>query len=142
MLRSIPYIILAILVYTGLFYMQNYQPETMHSMLMKIDVFGITPTGEEEQARQQRIRSLTIPYEEKQVLMQRTVFMGATSGMVKLALGEPKKVVERIWENNPTRPLLIYYVYFLVNDSRPTVLIFQDDRLINAYKGSALDVGN
>jgi hypothetical protein len=60
--------------------------------------------------------------------------------MVKLALGEPKKVVEKMWEEK--KVVLTYYVYYLPNDNRPTILVFQEDKLINAYKGSALDVGN
>jgi hypothetical protein len=139
-LRALPYIVLAIMVYGVLFYMENYQPELMTNLLLQVDVFGFTKVAAQEQERLGKIKDLDIPYEEKQVLVNRTVFMGATRDMVKLALGEPKKVVEKMWEEK--KVVLTYYVYYLPNDNRPTILVFQEDKLINAYKGSALDVGN
>ncbi len=128
------------MVYGVLFYMENYQPELMTNLLLQVDVFGFTKVAAQEQERLGKIKDLDIPYEEKQVLVNRTVFMGATRDMVKLALGEPKKVVEKMWEEK--KVVLTYYVYYLPNDNRPTILVFQEDKLINAYKGSALDVGN
>ncbi len=139
-MRALPYIVLAIMVYGVLFYMENYQPELMTNLLLQVDVFGFTKVAAQEQERLGKIKDLDIPYEEKQVLVNRTVFMGATRDMVKLALGEPKKVVEKMWEEK--KVVLTYYVYYLPNDNRPTILVFQEDKLINAYKGSALDVGN
>lgn len=139
-MRALPYIVLAILVYGVLFYIENYQPELMTNLLIQVDVFGFTKVAAQEQDRLSKIKGLDITYDEKQVLVNRTVFMGATHDMVKLALGEPKKVVEKMWEEKKVR--LTYYVYYLPNDNRPTILVFQEDKLINAYKGSALDVGN
>jgi hypothetical protein len=135
-----PLIAVAILIYAMLFYMNTYQPELMDTILIQVDVFGITRVAGQEQAREDKIKNLSIPYEEKQVLFNRTVFMGATCDMVKLALGEPKKVVEQMWDAKKT--MLTYYIYYLPNDHRPTILVFDDDKLIKAYKGSALDVGN
>lgn len=112
----------------------------MANLLIKVDVFGLTRVAGEEQVRLAKIKDLPLSYEEKQVLVQRTVFMGATHDMVKLALGEPRKVVERLWEGKNV--MLTYYIYYLPNDTRPTILVFQNDKLVNAYKGSALDVGN
>ncbi len=128
------------MIYAVLFYMENYQPEMMTHLLIQVDVFGFTRVAQQEQERLAKIKNLSITYEEKQVLVNRTVFMGATHDMVKLALGDPKKIVERMWEAKNI--MLTYYVYYLPNDNRPTILVFQDDKLINAYKGSALDVGN
>jgi hypothetical protein len=139
-LRALLYIFLIVLIYGMLFYLENYRPELMTRILLQVDVFGFTRIANMEQGRLEKIKELAIPYEEKEVLLNRTVFMGATHEMVKLALGEPKKVVERMWEGKGV--MLTYYVYYLPNDNRPTILVFQEDKLVNAYKGSALDVGN
>lgn len=146
-MRALPYIILALLVYGVLFYLETYEPEVLTTILIQVDVFGVTRVAEAEQQRLAAIKNLTIPYEEKQVLVDRTVFMGATEEMVKLALGEPKKVVERIWEDKDhNKKMLTYYVYYLPGDKRPTILVFEFDNaeytLVNAYKGSAIDIGN
>jgi len=139
-LRALPYIVISLLVYAVLFYMQTYQPDMMTKLLIQVDVFGLTRVADQEQQRLAKIHDLSIPYEDKQVLTNRTVFMGATSEMVQLALGKPTKTAQQPWaKKNVT---LLYYVYYLPNDTRPTILVFQDDKLIYAYKGSALDVGN
>lgn len=139
-MRILLYITLGILVYAVLFYLQTYRPETMAEFLVKVDVFGFTDIARQEQERLGKIRDLTIPYEEKQVLINRTVFIGATYDMVKLALGQPKKILQRAAEGSSVA--LIYYVYYLPGDKRPTILVFQQDKLTNAYKGSVLDIGN
>jgi len=122
------------------FYIAVYQPEFVNNLLIKVDVFGITKVAKEEQDRIEKIRALTIPYEEKQVLLNRTVFMQASQEMVKLALGSPQKTIEQPWAEHNT--LLIYYVYYLAQDKRPTILVFENDKLIKAYKGSALDLAS
>jgi len=143
MLRSLPYIILAVTVYLVLLYMVNYQPQTVTNILIRVDIFGITRTVKEENDRLSSIKDLSIPFEEKQVLIDHTVFMGCSSDMAKLAIGEPKKVVERqmVDANKNVIQTLTYYIYFLPNDKRPTILVFSEDKLINAYKDSALNWG-
>jgi hypothetical protein len=138
LLRPFLYIILAVLVSATLYYLESYQPELMSKLMIQVDVFGFTRVAQAEQERVGKINELSIPYEDKQVLINRTVFMGATEDMVKLALGSPWKVEERMWEAKKT--MLTYYVYYLPDDKRPTILIFQDHQMIKAYKGSALDV--
>jgi hypothetical protein len=140
MLRLLLYTFLAVTVYVTLFYLETYQPEMLTNLLIQVDVFGLTRAASMEQDRLAHINGLSIPYEEKKVLISRTVFMGATREMVKLALGEPRKAVERMWDGKQI--MLTYYIYFLPDDKRPTILVFQEDKLVNAYKGSALDVGN
>ena len=139
-LRAFLYIILGALLFAMLFYLESYQPEVMTKILIQVDVFGFTRVAQAEQERVAKINELTIPYEDKQVLINRTVFMGATQDMVRLALGKPWKTDDRMWEAK--KIMLTYYVYYLPDDKRPTILIFQQDQLIKAYKGSALDVGN
>ncbi len=139
-MRALPYILIAISFYVTLFYLENYQPEMWNRMLLEVDVFGFSRAAQEEEARLDKIKNLTIPYEEKQVLIDKKVFMGATTEMVKLALDKPYKIVERPWEGKNIT--LTYYIYYLKTDTRPTVLVFEEDKLVYAYKGSALDAGN
>ena len=97
-------------------------------------MIGVTPLGEEEKFRQSAINALPLTYEEKQVLINKTVFLGASSKMVQLALGAPK---ERKVGGGKSNSILIYYQ---PDDPRPTILRFERDKLVHAYKGSALDL--
>jgi hypothetical protein len=137
MWRTLPFLILGFACYLLIVYLDNYQPQMMTDILIQVDVFGVTRVGEMEKERLLTIKNLTIPYEEKEVLVNRTVFMGATTEMVHLALGAPKKEVTRPWPQQKT--MLLYWVYYLPNDHRPTVLVFNDHKLIYAYKDSALE---
>lgn len=137
MWRTLAFLILGFAFYLIIVYLDNYQPQMMTDILIQVDVFGVTRVGELEKERLFKIKNLTIPYEEKQVLVNRTVFMGATTEMVNLALGTPKKQVTRPWAEKKT--LLLYWVYYLPNDRRPTVLVFNNKKLIYAYKDSALE---
>lgn len=143
MLRFLIYIMFVVgAIYVTLLYMyiDNYQPEAMDKFLLKVDVLGVTDLARKEQGRLAQIRNLTIHYEEKQVLINHTVFMGATPEMVRLALDEPQKTVDK--------DIFKYYVYYLPNDNRPTVLVFKKEdsdsiyKLVKAYKGSAIDFVN
>lgn len=144
MIRILPYILLGLLFYIVLFYMEDYQPEIMNDVLIKVDVLGLTNVAKEEQDRIYAINSLGIDvtHPEKQALINHTIFMGATPAMVGLALGGPK--IQK-WNTLKTK---LYYIYYLPNDNRPTVLVFKQDtagptfKLYNAYKSSALDIAN
>lgn len=151
MLRALPYCVFFSLCFFLLFfYLGNYQPQAVTDMLMQVDVFGWTKTVQDEKKRLYKIDNLTVKdngkevplsYDEKQVLINRTVFMGATPEMVVLALGDPIKITtsETMETNGNKLPQLIY-VYYLLADKRPTFFVFKDNKLIDAYKGSALDV--
>lgn len=140
MFRAIQYLILIVTTAMICFYMVAYQPDMVKRLLINVDVLGITSVAKEEHERVEKIRSLPIPIEEKQVLINRTVFMQATPEMVKLALGDPKKTFEKPWQERGT--MLTYYVYYLPEDKRPTILVFENGKLIHAYKGSALDIAS
>lgn len=140
MIRLLPYMLLMVIIYGVLFYTQKYQPELVNKLFINIDIIGVTEIAKKENERLYEIRNLNLTYPEKQVLMNHTVFIGATKEMVKLAIGEPKK---EIWKNDK-----LYYVYYLPGDSRPTLLVFNYDKngdkykLSNAYKTSALYISN
>jgi hypothetical protein len=130
--KATVYLGLIVGTFALIFYLQFYQPEVVKRLILAVDVLGVTPLGEEEQLRQTRINQLSITYEEKQVLLSRTVFLGATQQMVTLALGTPKE------QKHTAQGTL--YIYYLPDDPRPTILRFKSDKLAHAYKGSALDL--
>lgn len=156
MLRVFPYITIVLLVIILLTYLQNYDPDFIKNKIIEMDVLNILPATKEEHDRKYRIGSLTtIGALEKQALYQHTVFIGATAEMVELALGMPKQVLFK----EGTDGNILYYVYFLANDRRPTIFEFgcnkatnQCDstdsnyrtvfRLDKAYKKSVIDVEN
>lgn len=112
-------------------------PDKMNDLIIAVDRFGITEVGALEQQRVRTINRLGITYEEKQVLIKRTVFLSATREMVYLALGDPVCVLQRKATN--VEPATEYWVYYIEGDRKPTALAFQNNELISAGKASALD---
>lgn len=112
-------------------------PDKMKDLIIAVDRFGITEVGASEQGRVRKINRLPITYEEKQVLVQRTVFLSATREMVYLALGTP--VCRLQTAKTATEPATEYWVYYIEGDRKPTKLAFQNNELVNAGKASALD---
>lgn len=112
-------------------------PHQMKAFLISFDQFGITNVGASEQSRIRRINRLAITHEEKQVLIKRTVFLGATREMVDMALGTPTCS----YSTNATadKKVAEVWVYFIEGDPKPTLLAFQNNELVNAGRASALD---
>lgn len=140
MKKFIPHLLIAILTMGSVIYMDRLQPAAMESLLMKIDTFGITSVGAKEKLRVAQIKSLPITYEQKQVLIGRTIFMGANTTMVFLALGNPRSASATPEDAATQRPKIDKWVYYFSGDKRPTVLEFENSVLTSAYKGSVLDV--
>ena len=155
MLRWLIYITVIMLTISVSFrYFENCQPEAADKFLLRIDILEISDIARKEQERLDKIRLLKvydddgqqvpIHYDQRQVLENHTVFLGATKEMVVLALGPPKGY---IIANNFLR-----FMYYLPNDNRPTILEFAvlinkynqktEYKLTNAYKSSAIDVYN
>lgn len=116
----------------GVSYLQAKKPEAIDQLIVKVDVFGISDMASNERQRLAQIRALEIPFEQKKVLMERNIFMGANRDMVFLALGNPNEAKKK---GDSER-----WVYYFKDDQRPTVLEFKDGSLVSAYKGSRLDV--
>lgn len=112
--------------------------DTTRRLMRDLDVFGVSQAAVQERTRVTTIMALPITYERKQALVDNKVFMGATPGMVALALGRPKS--ERLREGSESAPSLRVWYMYLAGESRPTVLEFEQDVLVKAYKGSAIDV--
>lgn len=137
-LRLLITLFLLVIVPAGFAYvLYEYKPELAQKLLISVDIFGLTESGRDEQGRRKEINALKITYEEKQALLNRTVFMDASQQMVRLALGEPKKSLKRTLQDGRE---VDYFVYYLPNDKRPTILVFLQDKLAQAYKGSAIDI--
>lgn len=122
--------LLLILMIGGIFALKTLQPSTYSSLMLKFD---LAADSKEEVARINRINLLPISSEKKEILTNRTIFLGATTGMTELALGTPIQV----YEYPDHTPRVDRWVYYFADDSRPTVLEFQDRKLTSAYKVSA-----
>lgn len=122
MLRVIPYIVISGIIYIMLIYMQDYQPEELEALIIKFDIMGLTNASKYEHYRQNKIKTLNgIGATEKEILLNHTVFLGATAEMVEYALGPPKL----LFKDRDSSPVhRIFYVYFLVGDKRPTMFEF------------------
>jgi len=136
--KFLTYTIVIAASFCGMFYILMYQPRFFDELLLQVDRMGVTPIGENEKKRIAEINTLPITYEEKQVLLNRTVFLGATMPMVVLALGEPN-AGKRV-NGNPDEDIVL--VYQFKDDARPTLLTFKDGKLTQAAKGSALDMAS
>lgn len=117
------------------FALANAFPTKIRALLLTLDQFGLTAVGANEQSRIRAINQLQITHEEKTVLINRTVFLGASPIMVRLALGEPACINQ----HPATKEYDAYdqWVYFMESDPKPTHLLFQKGQLVNAGKASA-----
>lgn len=139
-LQLITYISIALVTAGGLSYVNQTDPEALTDLMVHVDVFGITPQASQERERQSQIRALDLPYEKKKVLLERTVFLGATRQMVTLALGQPKDAQKVGKEKRSDgKNVTERWVYYFKDDPRPTVLEFEKETLASAFKGSNLD---
>lgn len=84
-----------------------------------------------EAKRQEKIMILPISDEKKAILIDRKIFEGASIHMVELALGEPRQSWPPRVKDGKN---YIYWKYHFPNDSRPTMLIFQDNKLMGAQR--------
>ena len=115
------------------------RPELSEQLILSIDSFGVTDVGEHEKWRVATINKLPITYEEKQVLINRTVFLGASVDMVRLALGEPLQYMRSTTSTSSTE--VVHLQYHFQNDQLPTLLTFENNRLVNAQKRSNVSLG-
>jgi hypothetical protein len=136
-------VVLAIIVggsAAAFYYVTTHRPDMIAQVRLKLDRFGLAAESPMEVKRVADINKLPISYEEKQILINRTIFMGASPRMVMLALGQPK-------QGHKTRDALsgkesIILVYHLPKELRPTMLSFENNKLSEAKKGSSIDYQN
>jgi hypothetical protein len=138
-MRLLLYACVAILTTGALSYVQRVDPAAIQDLLVKVDMLGFTQAAQQESQRLAKIRALTIPYEKKKALIERTIFMGATKEMVTLALGEPRSMQKNPTNTKGGKKTSERWVFFFKEDARPTILEFEKDTLVSAYKSSNLD---
>lgn len=126
----ITFLLVILLAAIGMVGMRSLTPMSFHTLLI---TFDLTPDAAAEKARLNKISLLAISDEKKNILIHNTVFMGASTAMVKLALGTPVSI-ERLEQSTP---VIDRWIYHFADDSRPTVLEFNDNKLVSAYKISA-----
>lgn len=126
----IAFLILFTLAFGGLMALKALNPSSYHSLLIS---FELVPDAAAEKARLDKISLLAISDEKKQILTNRTVFMGASTQMVELALGTAISAEHF----DQYQPPIDRWVYHFADDGRPTVLEFHDNKLTSAYKVSA-----
>lgn len=135
-MRLLPFVTVSLVTVALFSYLNSANPDLVKSVLLKVDILGISAPAQAEKARIAAINALGIPWEQREVLINRTVFLGANEQMVQLALGEPRAVSAR---SDGARQLTVW-AYYLQDDLRPTLLEFESGKLIGARKGSQLDV--
>lgn len=126
----IVFLLVAMLVLGGMIAVKELQPVAFQSLLL---AFHIAPNAKEEKVRLDRIALLAISEEKKNILRNKTIFLGASSTMVELALGVP---INRL-AYEQVSPKVDRWIYHFADDSRPTVLEFHDNKLASAFKISA-----
>lgn len=119
-------------------YLYLHKPDVLKQISVKLDRLGLAPENPAETQRIYEINKLPISYEEKQILINNTIFLGATPRMVMLALGKPKEG-HRAADNSGENKKTLILVYHLPEDLRPTMLRFDEGKLTHAYKGSTID---
>lgn len=104
-------------------------------LLRAVDMFGITYDKSYEKRRTQAIMELRIPYEKKLALVDKKIFIGATSAMVPLALGNPQKV--EVTSAPGVTPKQEVWSYQLEGHDYITLLEFSNQLLVKASKAPA-----
>lgn len=135
-LRSLPYVLATALSFYAAMHYGLSNPAVVDDVVVKLDVLGITHIAAAEQKRLHLINELDLPFEKKQVLANKTIFIGADRRMTLLALGQPRNVLPH-GSGKDTNETWVYHFY---NDPRPTMLSFENGNLTNAYKGSQADL--
>lgn len=132
-LLTICAVVVAVVI--GLSILRMRHPDVYYSITLSMDVFGITQDAELEKKRINKIALLPISDEKKEFLINHTIFMGATPSMVKLALGDPRGEQQTVTQDT-NQPVMVLYYHF-PEDARPTMLMFEEDKLVSAQKASA-----
>ncbi len=120
------------ITFSSILLLKSLAPNLYRDLMIAIDITGISEVARDEKQRIRTIENLGIPYEKREVLKNRTVFLGATEEMVLLALGKPSQIDKKADSTT--------WVYYFEADQRPTLLVFKGSVLSAAYRGSVLDI--
>lgn len=84
----------------------------------------------------QRIKSLEIPHEQQNTLLQGKVYLGADSKILEVTLGFPRFMTAYISNSG----LVEVWGYHFEGDGRPTLFELEKDTLTRAYVSSYADI--
>jgi hypothetical protein len=122
---------LLLLLAGGIFMIQKSSPILYLKLAVTFDVFGMNKEASKEKLRLEGIDLLPISNEKKAILINRTIFLGASPTMVELALGNPMDKSAAPIEAG--KPVVERWIYHFAEDINPTALEFQDGKLTSAF---------
>lgn len=127
------FIIFIALIGGIIFYFGSYNKAAFSEFVLEHDNIGLTELASKEIARKDSINRLNIPYEQKQALINKTVFIGATKQMVNLAISLPiRKTVDSNGHDK--------WFYIVDDSTTPIILTFNGEKLAKAERGTNLDI--
>ena len=133
-LRSLLILLLLLCIAGGVGYYLYTDPKYAMQFKVLMSKVGLSQTGKEEQDRLEKIDALDIPFEQRESLKSRNIFIGATKTMVKLAFGEAKYPPKYTEDNKEV------WIYYFSDYDRPLFLFFEANILAGAKKGSNADL--
>ena len=106
-------------------------PDVFFKLAVAVDVFNVKGDSRAERARIDKIALLPISNEKQELLINKTIFMGASPRMVQLALGEPRGTSEGLNIQNKQE---LRWQFHFAGESEPVVMVFIDHKLSGAQR--------
>lgn len=116
-----------IVTLTTLLVLKTSNPQLYLKLSLTFYFINPSPDAKQEKKRLDHIELLPISDEKKNILTNRTIFLGASSSMVRLALGDP--IDGTYYEDGSAQ----YWTYHFEEDLKPTILEFHNNELLSAY---------
>lgn len=135
--RLILFILALLLCVSGGAYVALSHPKFVENTILALDTGGLTDIGRKELNRRAQISALPIPIEQKEVLLKKQIFKGASVEMAQLALGSPRQSFQ---VQRTTNQRVTVLVYVFDANQRPTLLRFINNELDTAQQGYAGDI--
>jgi hypothetical protein len=108
-------------------------PDVFFKMALAVDVLNLKGDTKQEKARINKITLLPISREKQELLVNKTIFLGATPTMVQLALGAPRGKNKGY---NAENKIEERWQYHFADEGKPVVMIFVEDKLTGAQRVS------
>lgn len=134
LLVIMPYMLVMLITFGIAFWLAQVRPDLRNNVVLAIDIFSISELATQEKQRVSTIKLLKISSEQKEALVNKTVFIGCTKEMVQLALGAPRSLEH----DEKSRDI---WVYYLGDEKRATKFAFDaEGKLVEAFKASAVEL--
>jgi len=124
-------IVLAIAALIAITVLKYRHPDIFFKLAVTVDIFNIKGDSKVERMRIDNITLLPISREKQELLINKTIFMGASTKMVELALGKPRNESEGYNNNNVIEKR---WQYHFAGDAEPVIMVFIDNRLTGAQR--------